>query len=717
MVRGSRSASPRHEPATGGRAAAGLDSLAQRLTAGARQLGAHAGGLYVLGSDQEVLDLAMMLGVPREFVEPWERVGLAAPVPVADSVRGRGLVWVGGEDEMVRRYPQVAVALPYSFCLAAVPLAVAGTTYGVVFLLWSAAHSTELTEAERDRLTEVADDLAGELAEATGAGRPVRAGRNPLMITPDQPGAGMSETLSAMVARLPEGVCALDLRGRLTWVTPHAAELLGVPAPQLVGAQPWVTLPWLRDPVYEDRYRAAVVSQQPSAFVALRPPDRWLSFELHPDVSGLTVRITAAEVSRQDALALSSVADPAVPTRAGALYHLLQLASSLTEAVGVQDVVDLVADQIVPAFRGKGVAILAVDGGRLRIVGHRGYPPGIVDDFDGTSLTAPTPGVEALMTGVPTFIGSREELERLYPARPELQDVMSAWAYLPLVASGRLIGTCVLAFAEPHTFTADERASLTSVGGLIAQALDRARLYDTKLELARGLQESLLPHVLPRMPGLEAAARYLPGTDGMEIGGDFYDVIRVDDHIAGAVIGDVQGHNVAAAVLMGQVRTAVRAYATAGSDPRSVLSRTNRLMADLDTGLLTSCAYLSIDLHGRQAWLATAGHPLPLLREPGGRVHVVDAAGGVLLGVGPTAQYPLTRIPLPVGTVMALYTDGLIESPGVDLDEALAELATRLALFEGESLEELADTLIHHAEQAKHRTDDIALLLLRSAPS
>ncbi|WP_329576956.1 SpoIIE family protein phosphatase [Kitasatospora sp. NBC_01250] len=719
----SESQVPRQQPGAGEPGTdAEFEVLARRLAAGVGGLGAHVGGLYLLNEDGGVLELTLLMGMPREFVAPWEGVAPAAPIPVAEAVREQRLVWVGGEAQMARRYPRIALAMPYAFCLAALPLTVAGSSYGSLFVAWPASHPAELSGQERDGLTALADELARLVAGAAAAGCPMRPGARPVVISARRGRGGPTDVLSAMVARLPEGVCALDHAGRISWVTPAALDLLGAPIDRLIGAQPWSALPWLHDPVYEDRYRAAVVSQLPTSFVALRPPDRWLSFELYPDAVGLTVRITAAEVAPQDAPATTTAARPAsadravLPTRTGGIYHILHLASALTEAVGVQDVVRLVAEQIVPAFGGQSVAILAVDGGRLRIVGHHGYPAGVVDGFDGTSLTAPTPGVRALMTGVPSFIESREELERLYPQRPELQDSMSAWAYLPLVASGRLVGTCVLAFAQPHRFTTDDRAVLTSVGGLIAQALDRARLYDTKLELARGLQESLLPHALPPVPGLQTAARYLPSTDGMEVGGDFFDVVRLDDDSAGAVIGDVQGHNVAAAVLMGQVRTAVRAYATAGNDPATILARTNRLMAGLGSGLLTSCAYLRLDLRGRQGWLASAGHPMPLVRDPGGRVRVVEAPAGLLLGVEPAPAYTLTRIALPVGSVVALYTDGLIEAPGVDLDAALTGIGDQLARYDGGSLEELADTLIQHAERSKRRTDDIALLLLRSTP-
>ncbi|MFJ9770794.1 SpoIIE family protein phosphatase [Kitasatospora sp. NPDC101157] len=729
---------PWKSPSSPGRGAAGavagrgIEALARIMRSVPDRLDAHMGGLYLLSEDGQVLELAVTLGAARQFTRPWRHIGLAAPIPVAEAARTGRIVWVGGGDDMARRYPRVAVAMPYVFCLGAVPLIARGVTYGVLFILWPASHPRELSVAERNGLGELAGRLAAVAAEASGAGSPIRAGPRPVLAE-----ERVADLLASAISRLPEGLCDIDLDGRVAAVTPAAVELLGEPAERLIGAYPWAVLPWLRDPVYEYHYRGAVISGESTSFVALRPPDRWLSFQLFPDATGLTARIAAADPGTVvDVVAGPGTvvegagiggADPtrharhagfsterAVHTRPGALYHVLHLASALTEAIGVQDVVRMVSEQIVPAFGGQAFAVLMAEGGRLRIVGHRGYPPGQIDRFDGTPLTESTPGVQASTNAVPAFFENRAELELLYPNRRETQDGMAAWAYLPLVTSRRLIGTCVLAFAEPHHFDVEERAVLTSLGGLIAQALDRARLYDTKLGLAQGLQESLLPHALPVVPGLEVSARYLPCTEGMDVGGDFYDLMRVGPESVAIVIGDVQGHNVNAAALMGQVRTAVRAFAAADADPGTVLARTNRLLVDLDTTLLASCTYLCVDLAAREASLATAGHPVPLLYRPDGRAEVVEPPIGLVLNVDPAAEYPQLRLPLPVGTTLALYTDGLIDTPGADLDQALTDLTATLARHGAQPLAGLADALLGRAGHTEHRTDDIALLLVRS---
>ncbi|GGT02674.1 hypothetical protein GCM10010254_23730 [Streptomyces chromofuscus] len=212
------------------------------------------------------------------------------------------------------------------------------------------------------------------------------------------------------------------------------------------------------------------------------------------------------------------------------------------------------------------------------------------------------------------------------------------------------------------------------------------------------------------MHGLDVAARYLPASYGMGIGGDFYDLIRLGEAEAAAAIGDVQGHNVQASTLMGQVRTAV--HATAGAPPGEVLARTNRLLADLDAGLFTSCLYVALDLTRHRACMATAGHLPPLLRHPDGHTEILDLPPGLLLGIDPAADYPTAVIPLPPGAVLALYTDGLVESPGLDIEDAIASLAERLAHSRTRTLEALADTLIDEAQHSVSRSDDIALLLI-----
>ncbi len=251
-------------------------------------------------------------------------------------------------------------------------------------------------------------------------------------------------------------------------------------------------------------------------------------------------------------------------------------------------------------------------------------------------------------------------------------------AFLPLIASGRPVGACVLGFERPRTYSAEVRTVLTALAGLIAQALERARLYDSEAALARGLQEALLPHRLSEHPQVETEGCYLPGTQGMDVGGDWYDVVEAGDGLA-LVIGDVQGHGVQAAATMGQLRSAVRAFALRDNAPHQVMGGTNRLLIDLDPGQFASCCYIRLDPDTGYARAVRAGHTQPLLRHPDGRAEVLDLPGGLVLGVDPQARYPVTHLRLEPGAVLALYTDGLVEQPGHDIDEGVEALRRALA--------------------------------------
>ena len=676
--------------------------LSQGLTSMMDAVGAHSGAVYLLSDDEPVLEMAVMAGLPRAFAAPWERVGLSAPVPVAEAVRDRRLVWVGGEEEMARRFPRIAVVLPYPFALAALPVATPSTVYGAVFVTWPGGHPAELSEEERRQLTGGCRRLATRLerADTLGAERDVVGVRSDAV-----------HEAARLVARLPYGLCSLDLHGRVDFANTAAARLLGVPVARLTGSRLWASVPWLDDPAYEERYRAALIGQIPTSFVALKPPSEWLSFRLYPGTDGLSVRIGRARAEAETTpRAPRSGERPQLVT----LSQALSLSGALTETVSVEDVVRLIAREIAPAVGSQALALLGSQAGRLHVLGQYGYPdPRTVDRWDGVPLTDRTPGAHALATGLPAFFASRRLLEHLYPDRTATPDGFAAWAYLPLIASGRPVGACVLAYAEPHEFSTHERAVLTSMAGLIAQALDRALLYDAKNRLAHGLQAALLPHSLPELPGLRATARYLPATRGMEIGGDFYDLVASKPYPA-AVIGDVQGHNVTAAGLMGQIRTAVRAYTTVGQEPGEVMRGTNRLLLDLGADLFASCLYLRLDPARGRAVMARAGHPPPLLRRPDGRVRVLDLAGGPLLGIDAGASYPTTEVALAPGSVLALYTDGLVETPGVDIEEGVAAVAARLAEHGGRGLEEVADALVGRYAAAEDRLDDVALLLLRA---
>ncbi|MER5689535.1 SpoIIE family protein phosphatase [Streptomyces sp. NPDC002205] len=701
-----------------------LDQIVVRTVAGT---GAHAGAFFLLEPGGEVLVLDASLGMPTGFVGLLRRLRVAAAAdgPLAEAILQRHLVWVASGEEFARRYPQLALTFPFVGAVAATPMVAGSLVWGAMLLLFS-QKSPALDARARGRFTTAARCLAVLLKDAAEAGHCLQPGLTARLLPPmpAHPSAPAHPQAAVdFIAALPEGACRLDVQGRITFADHTAAGLLGESVPHLLGARVWEAVPWLAPAPCRLRYQAALASQLPTSYTVKQPLNgRELLLQLYPDRTGVSLRISGAPADAPDSrdeLALGAGAAPG-PASLDAHYHMMQLSGRLAAAASVDEVVDLVAGHLLVALNAHAFALLVAEAGRVRVVGHHGFSPELVDLVDHTALASdlPLPGLTTgapswgLAQGVPSFFGDRDELRAAYPESASIDDGLGAWAWLPLMASGQYFGVCVVGYRQPRSFTLQERATLTAISALISQALDRARQYDAKHQLAEGLQASLLPRTLLAMHGLDVAARYLPASHGMEVGGDFYDLIRQSDTEAAAVIGDVEGHGVSAAGLMGEVRTAVRAYAVARATPGEVLARTNHLFNDLDPGLLASCLYAHIDPVHHIAQLATAGHCPPLLRHPDLHTDILAAPPGPLLGVAPTAEYPTTDIPLPSGALLVLYTDGLIETSGTDFETALTDLAAVLSRATG-SLDDIAGTLLAHAQPSGDRADDTALLLLK----
>ncbi|MFJ3772663.1 SpoIIE family protein phosphatase [Streptomyces sp. NPDC090075] len=533
---------------------------------------------------------------------------------------------------------------------------------------------------------------------------------------------------------LPQGVFCLDRTGLVRYANPAAARLAGLPRSELVGRPLWKAMPWLSAPAYDDHWRGALLAPDPQHFQVRREgggDGDWLTLSLHPGPDVVTCTVTPA-----------SGIDPAVhlpgtggsdgpdaaagPGRPGSpsmapLYRPIALAIALTDAVTARQVSAVVMQELLPAFGGRRLAIYLLQDRHLYLAWESGFPPGFLAPFDGVGLDARIPGVESLTTGRPLFFESMRQLGDTYPGLA-LDADEGARAFLPLIASGRPVGTCILGFEAERGFSSEERTVLTALAGLIAHAMEKAQRYDSEAALARGLQQALLPRRLSAHPRVETAGRYLPGTQGMDVGGDWYDVVEAGDGLA-LVIGDVQGHGVQAAATMGQLRSAVRAFALGDRPPDEVMSGTNHLLIGLDPGQFASCCYLRLDPATGHARVARAGHPPPLLRGPDGRTRVLEIPGGVVLGVDPRARYPVTELELEPDAILALYTDGLVERPGADIDDGISALREALARAGaapggrgGRSLSGVADQLTAMARHATDRPDDVALLLASRRP-
>ncbi|MEV4559560.1 PP2C family protein-serine/threonine phosphatase [Kitasatospora sp. NPDC049285] len=261
---------------------------------------------------------------------------------------------------------------------------------------------------------------------------------------------------------------------------------------------------------------------------------------------------------------------------------------------------------------------------------------------------------------------------------------------------------------------------LGRLGRLTAQALEHVEMQRARVELAMALQRELLPSALPSLPGLRVAARYSPARHGLDIGGDWYDGFCLPDGTLGLSIGDVQGHDVEAAVFMGQVRIGLRALATGASDPGEVLSRTNELLLSMSDGLFATCCFLRFDPVTRVLSTARAGHVPAVWATGDGRSGVEDVEDveevGLPLGIESGEVYPVTRRRLASPEAVVLVTDGVVEGPSFPLDDGLEQVLRRVRAGVGGTPEALAADVIGVAELTGHSDDAAVLVLCHDEP-
>jgi len=290
---------------------------------------------------------------------------------------------------------------------------------------------------------------------------------------------------------------------------------------------------------------------------------------------------------------------------------------------------------------------------------------------------------------------------------PEGHLPVRSYLAVPVVSRGEVLGGFFFGHPDRGVFTERHERLATGVAAQTAVALQNAQLYRRERNAAMELQRHLLP-TLPQVDGIASTSRYLPATRGTEAGGDWVDLIPLPDGRTALVVGDVMGKGVRAAAVMGQMRTACRAYALLGLSPAEVLEQLSALVDEIAAGRIITCACALLDADRERLRLAVAGHLPPALRDPHGRVRFLDATTGPPLGVGRQA-YSEQEIPFPSDARLLMYTDGLIERRGRSIDDGLRELRTLLGGPVGE-IEADCDSWVDALTAGGRHDDDIAVL-------
>ncbi|MFF7126148.1 SpoIIE family protein phosphatase [Streptomyces sp. NPDC008240] len=534
-----------------------------------------------------------------------------------------------------------------------------------------------------------------------------------------------AESVGRALQHMSDGFVSLDADWRIGFLNQAAERFLGA-AGDVAGDLLWNIPAVGAVPGLEQRCRATAAEGRPAGFDIPGPDGMsWYHLRLVPVPEGLTLYITDT-TERHLREAERAAAERASAERAALVQRVTR---ELAEAVTAQDVMAATADGVMTALGATGLVMLGVVGDRLNVVGSRGYAERFTRLLDGRWTVRDTmnPVGDALHTRTPLCISSPEEFLTRYPGTESLiqESGKQAWAFLPLAVSGREIGAAVISFGRPRVLDDDERTLLTALSGLIAQALERAGLYDEATTRARTLQRSLLPQALPELPEVTTAARYQPAKQGSDVGGDWYDVIPLSAARVALVIGDVMGHGMAEAATMGRLRTAVRTLSELELPPDEILGHLNDIVGELGNDAFATCLYGIYDPVSRCLSYASAGQPPPAVAHPDGTVTFLPMTPDPPLGVA-APPFEALETPLPAGSLLALYSDGLVESKDRDVTTGMNHLAELLfesvnampdAPSDASDLDALCATLTSALLPAHGAlTDDAALLLARTHP-
>ncbi|MFF5184692.1 PP2C family protein-serine/threonine phosphatase [Streptomyces sp. NPDC000345] len=422
--------------------------------------------------------------------------------------------------------------------------------------------------------------------------------------------------------------------------------------------------------------------------------------ELHQTNQGvlaLHAELDAAGRAQREAFSAERAARREAESARRRLTFLADASAALTASLNQEQIVRRLPELLVPEYaRTVDVWLFDAEDERQRPTPH------------------PAAAVVAARTGRPQYASATPGgLPGIDDHPPSALDPTRPLLCVPLATRRAPLG--VLTLTPPgERWDPDDAVMLVELTRRASTALDNARRFEHNRDIAETLQRALLTD-LPSTPGLRLAARYLPATYGLNVGGDWYDAFRQPDGSLIVVIGDVTGHGLHAAVMMSQLRTALRAYAVDGGSPGQLLTRLHIFLHHLQPDLYATAVIARFQPGEPLLTWAAAGHPPPVLRGPDGRVRTLDAKPGAMLGIPLRQEIADHTVPLVPGSTLALYTDGLVERRAQGIDPGIDRLAAALGSFRTAELdrdldgsaERILDPMLSDSE----RDDDVCLLL------
>lgn len=730
-------------------------------------LGALRGAVCVVTADGAGLQPRWAFGYSDEFLAGWTRFDLLASAPLTDAARLGETVAVHSREELSRRYPGIGHhTFDDTGALLAVPMVDPedGAVVGAMGL--SFADARQLDAA-----------LPGVAALAAGLTRHVLA-TSPGRVEhhaglPAGPGGPQSlqrlahrlvatltaaEVVDAVDAHAPDVVDAVF--ARVVTIDPDDGIQTLVPAssadPEVDGSYatipadaplPSVVAARTGEPVWL-RSRAELLDRFPAlgdfpipleglAAIPLGPgpvPTGVLTFGwLRPVELDAWEREAVLTVADLCARALHRARSYTEQQRARAaaeratarLQALTALAAELGGCTTAEDVGEVLADTARRAVGADAAAVITGDeAGGFRTLAW-------VSDADlagiglgDLPLTDLSLFQEQLASREPVFVRSHLERDLRFPDMAHLQVTQQAWANMPLFVGDRVVGVVAFGWNDVRHFPPDEREFLVTLARHAAVALDRTHLMAASRSAAEVLQRALLPEVGP-IEGVEAASRYVPAVAGADVGGDWYDVFPLPGGRLGLTLGDVEGKGVAAAAVMGTVRSVLRAYATVTPDPDVVLHEVDDYLAAFGHRQMVTVWYAVVDPAAGLVSYSSAGHPPAVLvvgaagdaGDAGEHVMWLDEGGGPPLGVVEGAARRTTEVSLPTDRPWALlmYSDGLVERRSAMLAEGMADVGRAApALVTTADLDACLGRLVDAAARHPDRTfDDVAALVVR----